>query len=863
MASLPDEVSHANRQRPQERPARDTQPWTTTRCHRLLRPLKTHIFALRREDEQESSESMNDDVSEDGKSGTAVGPISSTGRYQHTYSRRGRKPSAAATSSASQPQGSQHPQTSYSTRLPRQKILQPGEIVLPTPVIRRARHQDVSPMQQPALPIHEPKRGRGRPRCTTWVPPGGHVILKPPSMVSAFENQMLPLRYRISTSRFLLYESILRALHALLVATTSPAPTTAQSGTQSTSATGNSKSLMAMCLRKIPEYIGELEYWEQRDAEEMGTRSTLQDSEVSNQIYETVEDMLPSGRGCPQLRSIVRAHGMRVVRDAMAEGLLDDHFSLLLVALCHRTKAYLEAEGLLEVILDRSYPRPKGVDSTFDDGRSLAPLKSLRDFARDSDRPQFMLKQLSKLMKTRQLPLDWLSTKEFASIWSSIVKTLAGDSVCDTTVSCAIHMIILLSSQARSQTFTLRPEKGDLKCLSQQTLISAISALTSICLLRQDAKVGPIHHTARKAASTTSVRITYIIEACRYQMKRARKSGWMSTVLDLSAHFLDTSQTGSTANVPEVWHRVLQECNKRNGKQNHEATMTLLSSMARSCGQGAAEPAYFHLIKFCDQLDTMANVEAGMSRQLRTDCAFHLAERTNDMRDLAYAESFADSMATTGSSTANKTPRELSSTFTTTKFRWDADISEWVTATPAPPRPSRRLSTRSEELRRGSVAETCADETDSDSGVSGVEASAKLHGPYKKPPRRWTRSSATRTNRHTQPQGSAIAPSTRKRNFSVAGLLSLQPSKDGVKQEEDDDDDDDSNGGISRSRSKHQGPRSGQRSGQENSVSLVSGVDAKKRRRVGDEAILKPRRAILRTITNTSPADLSDDELGL
>lgn len=855
MASLPTNISLYNRKRIQERPSRDTQPWSTTRCQRLLRPLKTHIFALRREIEQESVEITSGDVSEDGNPGIDVGPMSSTGRYQHTYSRRGRKRGAAGTSRAIHPQTFQDTQTSNTMRLPRKKTSQPGEIVLPTPVIRRARQQIVSPMQQPTLSDHGLKRGRGRPRDTAMDLSTSHHISKPPSMVSAFETEMLPLRNRISTGKFLLCESILRALHALLIATASPTPST-QLTTQSTSATRNNKSLMAICLRKVPEYIGEMEYWEQRDAEEKGTKSTLQSSEVSNQVYETVEGMLPSGRGCPQLRSIVREHGMRVIKNAIAEGLLDDHFSLLLVALCHRTKAYLEAEGLLEVILDRSYPKPKSGGSSFDDGRGLAPLKSLRDFARHSGRPQFMLRQLSKLMRTQQLPVEWLSTKEFASIWSSIVKTLAGEAVCDDTISCAIHMITLLSSQARSQAFTLRLEKGDLKSLSQQTLISAISALTSVCLLRQGATVSPSHPTVRKAACTISARITYIIEACKYQMRRVRKLGWLSTILDLSAYLLDTTQSGSTANIPEVWHRVLQDCNKRYGQQHHEAAMALLSSMARCCGQGAAEPSYHYLVKFCDRLDNMASVEGGNSREMRKDCAFLLAERTNDMRDLAFAESFTDSMASLESSAGKNAPGETSSTSTATKFRWDGDISEWVTATPAPPR-SRCSSTRSEERRRESVAENCADETESDSGVSGVEASAKLHGSYKKPPRRWTRSAATRTNRHTQPQGSATAPSTRKRNSSVAGLLSLQPSGDDVKAEGDDDDD--SDGDISRPWSKHRGCNRDQ----ENTVSLVSVVDTKKRRRVGDEAILKPRRAILRTITNTGPADLSDDELGL
>ncbi|KAJ4419317.1 hypothetical protein N0V82_005005 [Gnomoniopsis sp. IMI 355080] len=262
-------------------------------------------------------------------------------------------------------------------KLPRKQSLQPGEIVLPTPVIRRARQQVMSPMQQPALPGHGPNS-----KALDLL--GSHTVLKPSSVVSTLETEMLPLRHRISPTRFSLYESVLRALYALLIATASPAPVT-PSSIISTSATKNAKSLMAMCLRKVPEYIGELEYWEQRDAEEKGTKSALQISEVSNQVYEAVEDMLPSARGCPQLRTVVREHGMRVVREAVLEGLLDDHFSLLLVALCFRTKAFLEAEGLLEVILDRAYPKPKNVDSNFDEARSLAPLKMLRDLAREKN----------------------------------------------------------------------------------------------------------------------------------------------------------------------------------------------------------------------------------------------------------------------------------------------------------------------------------------------------------------------------------------------------------------------------------------------------------------------------------------------
>lgn len=838
-------IRHTYRQRPQQRPARDTQTWTTTRCHRLLRPLKTHIFALRREVERENSETLKDDESGDGSSGTNSGPASKQAKYQHTYSRRGRKLGPRAPSHETQPQERQDVRMSRAMTMSRKKALQPGEIVLPTPVIRRARQQVVSPMQRPALDDHGPKMG-----ATALDLSGTQSFSKPSSMVSALETELLPLRHRISPTRFSLYESILRALHALLIATASMSPVTS-SCTTSTSATKNHKSLIGMCLRKVPEYIGELEYWEQRDAEEKGTKSSLRISEVSNQVYEAVEDMLPSARGCSHLRIVVREHGMRVIRNAVLEGVLDDHFSLLLVALCYRTKAFPEAEGLLEVILDRNYPKPKGAESTFDEARTLAPLKTLRDLARECGRSQFMLRQLSKLMKVQQLPLEWLSTKQFASIWSGIVNTLTGDAACDSNVSCAVHMITLLSAQAKSSAFTLRPDKGDLKSLSQQTLISVITALASICLLRQGTGVQAARRLVQGAAACdVSTRIRYIIEACMFEIKRNRKSGWISTVLKLSAYLLGNTQTGSTTDAPDLWHRMLQDCNRRDGKRDHEAAIAFLCSLARCCGQGAAEPSHFYLINFCDQLDSMASVEGGKSRQMRTDCAFLLAERTNDMRDLAFAECSSNTMGSLESKTTHYTPNKGLSTIATTGFRWDGDISEWVTATPAP-RP-RRSSTRPEEWSRGSVAETCADETASDSGISAVEAtSAKPYGSNKETPRRWTRSSATRANRSTQRQGSALAPSRRKRTSTEAGLSSEYDAEEEEAEDEDDT--------IPRPRRYSQY----RARGQENRTNVKSVADAKKRRRVGDAMVLKPRRAMLRTITNTGHADLSDDELGL
>lgn len=834
-------------------PARETTPWTTTRCHRLLRPLKTHISALRREVELESAEALSDGAPADGASDLGRPTTAGRPKIQHTYSRRGRRPAREVNSCGRQ--GPETPKPPKVSRLPSKKTMQPGEIVLPTPVIRRARGQQLSsPVQQPAQ-----QPALTKPRATgSSKAPGGP---RPSSLISALETQMLPLRGCVSPTRFFLHESILRALHALLAATGEPSAGTTRGG-------GGGKSLMAMCLRRVPEYIGELEDWEQREAEEQGTKSTLQSSEVSNEVYEAVEAMLPPGRGCPQLRTVLRAHGLKVVRDAVVEGLLDDGFSLLLVSLCSRTKSYLGAEGLLEAILDRPYPKPKSVGSTFDEARKLAPLKALRDFARESGRPQFMLRQLSRLVSRQLLPLSWLSTKEFSTIWSGIVKALSGNGVCDDTASFAILMITTLSSRARTTPFTLKPETDGSKSLSQQTLISAITAVASLPLLRQGAGDLPAHLTA-----STSKRVGYIIQACIHELRRARKAGWISTVLHLAAYFIKAPQDISKeTGMSELWGHIVQHRDRRDGKQHYEAATAVICCLAQYCGRGTAEPSHHHLTKLCDQLDSIiATADEAKSRKIRIDCAFFLAERTNDLRDLAFAESF-DVAAKADDQTIRPTPREQAASSPFVGFRWDEGISEWVTATPV----AQQLRSRSSLLSsrsRGSHYSDSGDETYSgaeldDSGDSGddpraafrgVSASAKQIGLHSSQRPRLTRAATTRAQ-----QGSARLSTSRKRSHPPTGLLSLQIG--------DSEDEEDRENRICRSsndgskNTSHLGRRGfGRGLGQENRrvvvVSSCAGPPPPKRPRVA--AALKPRQSILRTISNAGREELSDDELGL
>lgn len=764
------------------------QPWTPTRCHRLLRPLKTHISALRREIDLEDSEKPEDDAAQEGAAETTRSSL------QHTYSRRGRKAQRGRPRTSGDPKNSS---TGTSKRITKRIITQPGEIVLPTPIIRRARGQQLS------SPIQQPQLADTDGACTGKKRFADFRGQRTPSALAALESEMQPLRSRVSATKFSLYDSILRAVHSLLTATAVSSPSSP-----------SDRSLVAMCLRVVPEYIGELEYWEQLDAEEQGTKSTLQNSEISNEIYGELETMLPTSHAAGHLRTVVRAHAIKVIRDSIAEGLLDDSFSILLIKLCRMTKSFREGEQLLQELTDRSYPKPRGVDSTFDESRKLAPLKALRDFASESGRPQLMQRQLCRLLAQQHLPLLWLSTKEFGAIWSCMVKALSRDEMCDDTTSFAAQMITTLSTQARLETLSLRTHSNNLKSLSQQTLISAIAAISTLPILGQEAY-----------KSSALNKVGHILQRCMYESRRTRKLSWPATVLSFAAFFTNTlpgSHKGSI--VSGALGRAICGQDNMEGRQHYEAVTSLIGAIAQFCGRGSAQPSHYYLSRLCDQLEHDLPPD-GAPRTLRMDCAFVLAERTNDLRDLAFAESLDVSRS---KQQAMPTPRRKSAS---SAYRWDEDICEWITVTPAPIQRQRR-----------SLSSSLSPPPEQEPGSGGGQEAGSAKHVQPKQTQKLARGVTT-----THP-GPADKTSRRLRRTPL-GKRSWEVHQSVDLLGGDDDDD-----GVVEGLCAQRGS-----SNNENGMFLRQ--DGAKKRRT---TVLKPSRAILKTITNISrDGECSEDELGL
>lgn len=663
------------------------------------------------------------------------------------------------------------------------------------------------------------------------------------TIVSELELELQLLRNRLSPTKLSLYESLLRALHSLLTATLEP----------SLCSRGN-KSLMAMCLRKLPEYIDELKYWEQLDAEEQGTKSTLKDSKVSGEIYEEVEAMLPPARnGCPPLRQLVRAHGIRLIRNAMADDLLDQKFAILLIKLCSKMRAYSEAEGLLETLLDldvvcsgnavpkatnTAYPKPKCMDSTFEEGRKLAPLKALRDFAKESERPQFMLRQLSRLLSKGKLPLEWLSAREFVSIWSNIVRTLSDNEACDDTVCFAIDTITTLASQVRKTVYSLKPEPTDARALSQQTLLSTITTIATLPLFKHNTGSSVLHGERQDDTSVTSQRVEHIMKSCTYEMERLRKPSWITTVLNLGAFYASIRRNNSYEGQGVSLLFSHTGSTLRNAGQHREAATALICTLAQFLGRGTSEPSHNFLTILLDRLDSALQGDNSLPRGLRAECAFFLAERTLDLRDLAFAESLNKNVdMELGVKTTPKPPASSPSA----KFRWDEGIAEWVTATPAvaekQPPPRRSLRSRNSRPDVETCQETSAgldgrffDGISDDDAAS--EDSAK-HLAYKQG-----------TKQRTRRGGKPDARTTRKRKRKLASTTKSLLLAQSDKEEEE-------YCNVTNARNRARVRR--EMEGDDGSSS--SGREPKRRR----AAALKP----YHSISNTGVSESSEDELCL
>jgi len=297
------------------------QPWNTARCHRLIRPLVAAIQTFRSDvsnDGQVSMPQTNQSGQHTGNKNphfkTEQDPDWSIAlprrRLKRTYSDRS---ASAPIRKTIEKESSHFSQGS-----------QPGEIVVPTPILKRIRTGNST----------QPEDAKGSHTLSGQQEQGIHDadIYRTNTPTSTFER-------------------VLMAFERIFAAT--------EMSTMSKPPSVGARSLFSLCLQAVPNVMAE---------EERVRLETDPDDnrDVSAEIYAELEGLEPlPGYGWKHLSEVVRAHAVLLLLRVIEELQLDVIRIKSLLRVCSRYNASAEADKLLAAFLSPPRLISDGCGSTY------------------------------------------------------------------------------------------------------------------------------------------------------------------------------------------------------------------------------------------------------------------------------------------------------------------------------------------------------------------------------------------------------------------------------------------------------------------------------------------------------------------
>ncbi|KAF7934256.1 uncharacterized protein EAE97_008616 [Botrytis byssoidea] len=698
--------------------------WTTARCNRLLRPLTSRISILRKS--KQSSLNCVNAQSQKGRSHVdynvnasgdpiwgARKRVSTTYSWKATCKRRDARGSRrhvniSESSLQLQPYGRVVASTDLSTE----------DIVVPTPVLNRARRPS-APWRQttpPYLPIwtipEDCQRRRPKSILATDAPIRAHPTGNSAQVLSKMRGTM-------GATSFHTLEGIYNGLDALLKATRSTTHKNHRRGP---------KSLLSMCLATVPKCITMEEKLFSSEVKNVGSYSTIERRDVSTETYDGLERFFGvSDRGWKHLRTLVRAHGVQIIRDAILEGLLEFNFSELLVDLCIYSGHYDEAELLLSSLL--SVYKSPAPNQRAQNHALPGPLATLRSFVEETMRTGFAYRQFSLLIQSGNLPLPWVATSAFAPVWTGLMQDLSlNHARADATMlmDAVLPRLVDYVSQPDSSSDTGFHE------ICRSTLLSVLTTITSIILLSRgegglegedewamsesvldndsagglpvalDTPAGYLtSHEIHEFDHFTIISSAHfkLLKDCLKIIGRDNKETALKSTIFLLAclvtepnaddipHLIIDSlyetcveHTGNTKSNDEVPFSFVQK-----PLSAYDEAVKFLTSVARCCGKGASNSGFEYLQYIHRRLK---KVNTGRDLKARTiwhgivvDSAFAFARVTPGQKYLDYADSMDGELHAGGSKRPDSGRTEARRE--STSFRWEEGISSWVTTTPA------------------------------------------------------------------------------------------------------------------------------------------------------------------------------------
>lgn len=613
--------------------------WTTKRCERLLRALTSRVAILTKDlarfstsIPQETSSTRRKSIPDDD-----WGKIKK--KIKQTYSTKRKKSSIG------------RPTRNTVQSTDQTRSLNPGEISVPTPVLARAR-REYSDTEEVSLPdLAYRNVGPPRRRRKNFVLDGADSSFQ-------ISESLQEIRRKISATKYTTYEGIYSGLETLLVATAPSKPQVKRNG---------ARSLFAMALRAVPGYIRQQESLVEAHMLETGSKSAIVRRDMATEIYDELED-LGLGHGWKHLKTVVRSHGILVLREAVTVGVLEPDYVGCLITLCTRLSATDEAQSLFSALLaSKHFALPKSIHE-----KPYQSLFMLSRFTEHTESTTFQYRELSSLFSSGVLPIEWCATRHFGQIWAGFFHTLS--SGLDNFEALAF-LNTLLPLIAASINIDLGTKYAAISEALQNTLSSVLTTLSSIIIL------GDQNHTLGETTSGLSRSVSTSLQHCSTIVQgEVEDVGILPILSTIFAMSLSDAQTTST--LAETLLTQLEQ-NKRHDLNSYSQAVSFTCAVARCCGRGSSTPGFEHLqylhsiLEHCNK-----HANANIIKSLIVDSAFSFAEQIPERDHLQYAAAMDNKFCVRRLDTGSGSQFLLNQGKQRSGYRWEEGIGEWVTASP-------------------------------------------------------------------------------------------------------------------------------------------------------------------------------------
>ena len=707
---------------------RDSEPpWTTSRCHRLIRPLSSKIALLRKMKAMGSKELCSPIID------TTLGHHISSSWDNYKSSQASQDSEACST----EPLGMIDSSDWITDTRPRKRLRRTysaksntqAPVSDPIPVSRRKRESSAGDILRMVdkrflIGLTQLRDDYGGLALQGMSDDGPDKFPNAPTASSEREvgcGQKTPLRgaftklaRNLSPVNWRTLDGLHDGVLALLKATADEKPKEIRSRAMlaKTARENRSRSLFATCLRRIPDCIIE---------EQLSTTTgdPENDVDVSATMYNYLEQMNTSGAGgWRPLREVVRAHGIAILVAAISESLINLPIARALMLLCLEQGAYDEAVTIVKAMITTMKPlsKPETSSSLLYAFRSSVTLQAVQTMGVLTRYSKFEFDHLAKLFDAGIISYEWMYTPDMVDVWNrAVISVTHGRSDAN---EAALLLCTVVTKAHRTNSPSLLEKIHELR-LQSGKLSRKVQKLGKKDWCKPiQATSGPLSDGGEEAdvlaGDTINVFSNLLTVLCATSLiqssaasvltdigQEARRSDELHSCVssqrhscDINHDFLGLSLLASTVATQPPDHHCLDALIRGITKTTpdfHVTAGTFLCNVAQCCGRVAIKDPLEHLKGLINRLGHgVANRTYDEScrapfNAIYINAAFKLAEQSGQPKHfegaLALEQRLGGGKAEHAFRTPGKTPAH-SYEQARSGFRWEEGICEWVARSP-------------------------------------------------------------------------------------------------------------------------------------------------------------------------------------